>query len=50
MAPHVSRVLTLGILRARREVRSPLAVLRLSSFRLEGEGGIVSWASSNMSS
>lgn len=41
---------TFGILLARRVDSSSLAVLRLSSLRLEGEEGMPSWASSSMSS
>lgn len=42
--------ITFGTLLALRVDRSSLVVLRLSSFRLEGEEGMLSWASSNMSS
>lgn len=41
---------TLGMRRARRLDSSSLVVLRLSSLRLEGEDGRLSWASSSMSS
>lgn len=46
----ISVAITFGTLLALRVDKSSLVVLKLSSFRLEGEEVMPSWASNNMSS